>query len=136
MNQHLTDVDFHISPPSHSISLKTFPEKCRKAKLKPLFKKGCTETKNYRPFSHYFILFSTSACRYPQFPQNFMMFPLSQNQLLPVGIAVFLQVNAFPAKKYIIVYDIIQQIFVPVESSDLMWCKNNLHYPENIIYST
>ena len=35
-----------------SISLSTFPEKSKKAKLKPLYKKGSTtEPKNYRPIS-------------------------------------------------------------------------------------
>ena len=35
-----------------SISLSTFPEKCKIAKLKPLYKKGSTtEPKNYRPIS-------------------------------------------------------------------------------------
>ena len=35
-----------------SIRLSTFPDKCKIAKLKPLFKKGSkTETKNYRPIS-------------------------------------------------------------------------------------
>ena len=35
-----------------SIKLSTFPEKCKPAKLKPLFKKGSkTEAKNYRPIS-------------------------------------------------------------------------------------
>ena len=35
-----------------SIKLSTFPDKCKPAKLKPLFKKGSkTQTKNYRPIS-------------------------------------------------------------------------------------
>ena len=35
-----------------SIKLSTFPNKCKPAKLKPLFKKGSkTEAKNYRPIS-------------------------------------------------------------------------------------
>ena len=35
-----------------SISLNSFPEKCKIAKLKPLYKKGSTtEPKNYRPIS-------------------------------------------------------------------------------------
>ena len=34
------------------LKLSTFPEKCKPAKLKPLFKKGSkTEAKNYRPIS-------------------------------------------------------------------------------------
>ena len=35
-----------------SISLSAFPDKCKVAKLKPLYKKGSpTEPKNYRPIS-------------------------------------------------------------------------------------
>ena len=46
----------YSSPITHlcnlSISLSTFPEKCKIAKLKPLCKKGsATEPKNYRPIS-------------------------------------------------------------------------------------
>ena len=39
-----------------SISMSTFPEECKIAKLKPLFKKGSKiEAKNYRPISLYFL---------------------------------------------------------------------------------
>ena len=49
----------HISSPitqlcNLSISLATFPEKCKIAKLKPLYRKGSTtEPKNYRSISNY-----------------------------------------------------------------------------------
>ena len=88
--------------------------------------------------SKFYLKFSShikpaATCRFLLFQQDFMlMFPLvksaaaSGHRGFPAGYCI-------SCKNFNLLYDIIHQILVPVETSDLVWCKNNLHCTKNII---